>query len=45
MERVMHSDWATPIVPKKDGNFRISGDYSQPGTGSGPVPTSKYLPH
>ena len=27
--RVMHSDWATPIVPvhKEDGTYRICGDY------------------
>ena len=29
LEKVMHSDWASPIVavPKQDGKFRICGDY------------------
>ena len=29
LEKVSHSDWATPIatVPKKDGSYQICGDY------------------
>ena len=29
IERIFHSDWATPIVPaiKKNSNVRLCGDY------------------
>ena len=36
LEKVMHCDWAAPIVPvpKKDGAIRICGDYKVSGNQS-----------
>ena len=43
LEEVEHSEWAAPIVavPKKDGRFRICGDYKVTVNPVMAVPTAK----
>ena len=50
LEKVSHSDWASPIVtvPKKDGSYRICGDYKVTvnpllETDQYPLPNPKHL--